>query len=358
MSGVRESARLARVFGPRRLLVQATQSCAMRFASTAAANSQAPLANHLADLESTTTFTSPAPDQQSIDEFKSAAKQSENAPKLPGNRYQYHPPKYYRGPLHPVQTPKSSDPTARDFVPGPFSFPRLKHTYDSTIAPDLLTMTYQHSPPGVAEPESQKGTLRQWDGSSPYHKNRPNRGPRGGGSSRLGILERDVDWNNIPEIEAVTINSYAPMSSQNKEYLHVARAVVQAISGAFPEVTTVKHHVVQWGVRKGDKAGAKVTLRGGAAYDFVDKLVTLVLPKIKDWPGINASTGDNSGNLAFGLEPAWMAYFPEIEFNYDMYPPKLMPGCDIFIHTTGTSDRQGRLLMQALGFPFYGKATH
>lgn len=246
-------------------------------------------------------------------------------------RYQYHPPKYYRGPLHPVQTPKSSDPTARDFVPGPFSFPRLKHTYDSTIAPDLLAMTYQHTPPGTVAPESQKGTLRQWDGSSPYHKNRPSRGPRGGGSSRLGILERNVDWNNIPEIEAVTINSYAPMSSQNKEYLHVARAVVQAISGAYPEVTTVKHHVIQWGVRKGDKAGAKVTLRGGAAYDFVDKLITLVLPKIKDWPGIKASTGDDSGNLAFGMKPAWMAYFPEIEFNYDVRPLPLLFSLGFFL---------------------------
>ncbi|KAL3957645.1 hypothetical protein ACCO45_008223 [Purpureocillium lilacinum] len=252
----------------------------------------------------------------------------------------------------------SSDPTARDFVPGPFSFPRMKHTYDSTIAPDLLTLTYTHVPPGTVPVESQKGTLREWDDSSPYHKNRPRRGPRGGGSSRLGILERKITWNNIPEIEAVTINSYAPLAADNKEYLHVARAVVQAISGAYPEVTTVKHHVIQWGVRKGDKAGAKVTLRGGAAYDFVDKLVTLVLPKIKDWPGIKATTGDDAGNLAFGMKPAWMAYFPEIEFNYDMYPAKLMPGCDIFIHTTGTSDRQGRLLMEALGFPFYGKVTH
>lgn len=69
------------------------------------------------------------------------------------SRYQYHPPKYYRGPLHPVQCPPSSDPTARDYVPGPFSLPRLKHTYDSTIAPDLMTMTYQHAPPGVVKPE-------------------------------------------------------------------------------------------------------------------------------------------------------------------------------------------------------------
>lgn len=217
-----------------------------------------------------------------------------------------------------MQAPPSSDPTARDFVPGPFSFPRMKHTYDSTVAPDLLTMTYQHTPPGTVQPESQKGSLRGWDGSSPYHKNRPRRGPRGGSSSRLGLLERDITFNNIPEIEAVTINSYAPQASDNKEYLHVARAMVQAITGSYPEVTTVKKHVVQWGVRKGDKAGAKVTLRGGAAYEFVDKLLTLVLPRIKDWPGVKASTGDRAGNLALGLKPEWILFFPEIEFNYDV----------------------------------------
>ncbi len=194
----------------------------------------------------------------------------------------------------------------------------MKHTYDSTVAPDLLTMTYQHTPPGTVAPESQKGSLRGWDGSSPYHKNRPRRGPRGGSSSRLGLLERDITWNNIPEIEAVTINSYAPLASDNKEYLHVARAMVQAITGSYPDVTTVKKHVVQWGVRKGDKAGAKTTLRGGAAYEFVDKLLTLVLPRIKDWPGVKASTGDRAGNLSLGLKPEWILFFPEIEFNYDV----------------------------------------
>lgn len=179
-------------------------------------------------------------------------------------------------------------------------------------------MTYNHKPPGVEQPVSNKGELREWDGSSPYHKNRPRRGPRGGGSSRLGILERPVEWHNIPELEAITINSYAPLAAQNKEYLHVARAVLQAISGSFPEVTKTKHGVVQWGIKKGDRTGCKVTLTGAQAYDFVDKLVTLVLPKIKDWPGIEASTGDDSGNLAFGLRPAWMAFFPEVEFNYDV----------------------------------------
>ncbi|KAI8659519.1 hypothetical protein NCS56_01169200 [Fusarium sp. Ph1] len=354
MATVREGARLASSLGRRQIPLRTVPLCARRFASTEAEKPS----SALSDLDSASSFATAPPDEAALKAFNEKEKTSSRDRKLPGNRYQYHPPKYYRGPLHPVQMPLSSDPTARDFVPGPFNFPRLKHTYDSTIAPDLMTLTYQHTAPGTEPPVSNKGNLREWDGSSPYHENRPRRGPRGGGSSRLGIIERPIAWHNIPELESVTINSFAPLGAQNKEYLHVCRAVVQAISGAFPEVTRVKHGVVQWGVRKGDKTGCKVTLRGGAAYEFLDKLITLVLPKIKDWPGINATTGDSAGNLAFGLRPAWMAYFPEIEFNYDMYPARLMPGCDIFIKTTGTSDRQGRLLLEALGLPFYGKATH
>ncbi|KAM0251485.1 hypothetical protein ACHAQJ_008153 [Trichoderma viride] len=358
MAASREGVRLARALRQKLSAHQSAPLCARGFASTRVAQNATVKAGNIADIESASSFSTPQPDKDVIKAFEESQKQDNAERRLPGNRYQYHPPKYNRGPLHPVQAPPPSDPTARDFAPGPFSFPRLKHTYDSTIAPDLMTLTYNHTPPDATPVESQKGVLRQWDGSSPYHKNRPSRGPRGGGSSRLGILERDIAWHNIPEIEAVTINSYAPLAADNKEYLHVARAVVQAISGQFPDVTTVKHNVIHWGVRKGSKAGAKTTLRGGAAYDFVDKLVTLVLPKIKDWPGIKATSGDDAGNIAFGMNPAWMSYFPEIEFNYDMYPPKLMPGCDIFIHTSATSDRQARLLMEALGFPFFGKITH
>lgn len=232
--------------------------------------------------------------------------------------------------------PPSSDPTARDFVPGPFNLPRLRHTYDSTIAPDLLALTYQHTPPGTVAPVSNKGELREWDGSSPYHKNRPRRGPRGGGSSRLGLLERDISFNNIPDIKAVTISAFAPKASENKEYLQVARSALQSITGVFPETTTMKKHVVQWRVRKGDKNGAKATLTGGAAYEFVDKLVTLVLPKIKDWPGIKASSGDSSGNIAFGIEPEWMSYFPEIENNFSVWkknpPNSFYPFTDANVH--------------------------
>ncbi|KFA76328.1 hypothetical protein S40288_02992 [Stachybotrys chartarum IBT 40288] len=329
-----------------------------RLVSTQAEKSTSSKSDDLADLDPSSSFSTPPPDSKVIEEFNNAPRLTSRERQLPGNRYQYHPPKYYRGPLHPVQMPRSSDPIARDFVPGPFNFPRMRHTYESTVAPDLLTLTYKHVPPGTPPSQSQKGHLREWDGSSPYHKNRPRRGPRGGGSSRLGLLERDIQWNNIPEIKAVSLHAYSGQAASNKEFLQVSRAVIQAITGVFPEATRVKTGVMQWGVRKGDKVGMKATLTGGAAYEFVDKLVTLVLPKIKDWPGMNASTGDGAGNLALGLKPEWMPFFPELEFNYDVYPAKMIPGCRIYIQTTATSDRQGRLLLEALGFPFHGKAKH
>ncbi|RCI08215.1 hypothetical protein L249_6306 [Ophiocordyceps polyrhachis-furcata BCC 54312] len=350
-AAARDGLRVARALG--RPCAPTITPALRRRAATAAKSSP-----DWTDLESTSSFTSPAPGPELVKEFDEANQKRWTAMenrelKLPGNRYQYHPPKFYRGPLHPIQIPKPSDSIARDFVPGPFNYPRLKHTYESTIAADLVTLNYSHVPLGTVVPKSRKGTLRSWDDSSPYFKNRPLRRPRGTSSSRQALVERKISWHNIPEIRAVTLHAFAPLSGSDKEYLHVARAVLQAISGQFPDVTSIKTNVSQWGIKKGKKGGAVVTLRGAQAYEFVDKLVTLVLPKIKDWPGIKGTSGDSSGNLGLGIEPQWMLYFPEIEYNYDMFPEPLVPGLHIIMHTSATSDRQGRLLLQALGFPFY-----
>ena len=199
------------------------------------------------------------------------------------HRYRYHPPKYYRGPLHPVQAPPSSDPVARNFVPGPFNLPRLKQTYQSTIAQDLMTLTYQHTPPGTpAKPPRIR--LREWDDSSPYMKNRPKRGPRG--HDVLLPLEPEITWRNVPEIRAVHISSYVPLAKKNVDHLVVARAVIQTITGVRPQITTVSKSVSQWHVVRGDRTGVKATLRGEAAWEFVDKVVQLVFPKIKEWKGV------------------------------------------------------------------------
>ncbi len=213
--------------------------------------------------------------------------------------------------MHPIQSPPSSDPTARDFVPGPFHHSRLRQTFHSTIASDIMTLAYTHVPPGSRPDSEPEERLRGWDGSSPYHKNRPPRGPRGG-SSRLRLREQAITFRNVPEVRAVTLAAYVPASIKDPDALVVARMVAQAITGVVPEVTAVKHNVAQWGIHKGQRAGVKVTMYGDAAYDFLDKCIHLVFPQIKDWPGVAGSTGDSSGNLAWGLRGPDVALFPEI----------------------------------------------
>lgn len=223
--------------------------------------------------------------------------------------------KYDRGPLHPIQPLPASDPVARNFEPGPFNLPRLKQTFQSTLASDIMTLAYIHQPPGTAE-AAVRQRLRSWDDSSPYHKNRPLRGPRG--DSVLRLLERDIMFRNIPEIRAVTIASFVPKATKTTSLLPSARYMMQAITGTIPTVTTVKTTVAQWNISEGKKAGYKATLYGNAAYEFVDKCVHLVFPRIKDWRGLKGTTGDSSGNLAWGFRPEDMVFFPEIEANYSV----------------------------------------
>ncbi|KAJ0167537.1 54S ribosomal protein L7, mitochondrial [Colletotrichum tanaceti] len=346
MTTLRETSRITRGICRQRSPWQLTPLVAHRCASTSAVKAE------LSDLERGSSLAAPGPDDATVQAFNTAKRTSDRPQQLPGNRYQYHPPKFDRGPLHPIQSPPSTDPTARDFVPGPFNIPRLRQTYDAAVASDLLTLTYLHKPPGTPEREVRE-RLRAWDDSSPYNKNRPLRGPRGG--SKLDLLEKNINWRRIPEIKAVSLHAFMPASAKVPGMLQVARSVIQSISGNCPEVTKTKNNVVQWKIREGDKSGVKTTMYGYQAHEFLDKLINIVLPKIKDWPGVNASTGDGNGGLAFGLKADDLAWFPELQINYDMYPAKLLPGCHIFVQTTATSNRQARLLLQSLGLPFYGK---
>jgi large subunit ribosomal protein L5 len=199
------------------------------------------------------------------------------------SRYQFHPPKYDRGPLHPVQSPPRSDPTARNFMAGPFYYPRLKQTWEHTISSDLLTLTYLHTPPGTPKKETAE-RLRKWVGDSPYFENRQLRGPRGGPNLRL--LEEPISPNNIPEIRAVHMSMFYKNGKVDSDKLHIARSVMQAISGRPARLTHIKNHVAAWGTKFGLQTGCRITIYGDQAFEFVDKLVTLVLPKIKDWAGL------------------------------------------------------------------------
>ncbi|GFF22033.1 54S ribosomal protein L7, mitochondrial [Aspergillus udagawae] len=336
---------LPRAFAPSSRL----QSICWRRNASDQASSKSPIR----DLESSSSLSASVSDDI-VKSFDPVARSRVRKTQLPRSRYQFRSPKYDRGPLHPHRPPPPSDPSSRLFVPGPFSLPRVTQTWESTISPDILTLCYVHTPPGFKPPP--KGSrLREWDDSSPYHKNRPLRGPRGGDVLRL--LRKPITFNNIPQLERITIHSYVKQAAtENSSWLHVAGMAVQAISNVRVQTFKSKASVATWGIAPGrDTVAVKAELRGEDMLHFFGKLVDVVLPRIKDWEGVKGTSGDSSGNITFGLEPENVALFPEIEVNYDMYPPKMIPGAHITIHTTARTDKDARLLLSAMGIPFYGK---
>jgi len=180
-------------------------------------------------------------------------------------------------------------------------------------------MTYVHTPPGtIKAPKADR--LRTWDDSSPYMKGRPKRGPRGPGEV-LRIQEKDIDWQNIPKIERVTVHSMIKGATDDSAYLHVAGLLLQSVTGVRPLVHRAKHSVAQFNIRESMPISLTCDIRGDQAYEFVDKVINLVLPKIKDWPGVAGSTGDSAGNLSFGFDREGVILFPEVEVNYDVRLP-------------------------------------
>ncbi|KAI0167136.1 54S ribosomal protein L7 [Hypoxylon sp. FL1284] len=326
---------------PRQLTLQ-------RCASTEAAASKP----SIPDIEQDSGLTTPIVTREDVKIIAPRKRASQRNHELPHERYRYHPPKYDRGPMHPVQPPPSSDPTARNFTPGPFNLPRLKHTFHSSVASDIMTLAYHHIPPGTPD-KPERIRLREWDDSSPYMKNRPKRGPRG--NDVLFPLEKNITWRNIPEIRAVHLAMYMPQARMNRDHIMVGRSVLQTITGVRPVVTLTKTSVAQWRIVKGDRSGVKCTIRGNQAYEFMDKVIHLVFPKIKDWKGLKGTTGDSTGNISWGFDSQAMQYFPEVEANYSLYPSKMIPGCRFTLETTAKSDRHARLLCMSLGIPFTGK---
>ena len=178
-----------------------------------------------------------------------------------------------------------------------------------------MTLSYAHVPPGFEKPPKAP-RLREWIGDSPYFKNRPLRGPRG--ASHLRLLKQPVTFRRIPYIKGITVHSMVRDALDDSAYLHVAGMVIQSITNA--RVTSHKARISQatWGLRKGKHISVTADLYGEDMYHFLSKCIDVVLPRIKDWKGIKGSSGDNSGNISFGLTPEDMALFPEIEVNYDM----------------------------------------
>lgn len=147
-----------------------------------------------------------------------------------------------------------------------------------------MTTMYVHMQPGVVKPP-RSDRLRLWDDSSPYHIGRPKRGPRGPGDV-LRLIERDITWRNIPKIEDITVHCFVKNAVDNSAYLHIAGMIIQAVTGVRAQVHKAKKSVSTWKLREGTPISVTATLQGNMAYEFLDKCIHLVFPKLKDWPGI------------------------------------------------------------------------
>src|SRR5437764_6341673 len=150
----------------------------------------------------------------------------------------------------------------------------------------------------------------------------------------------------VPRLEKIVINMGVGRATQQASLLEGAVRDLTAIAGQKPLVTKATKSIAGFKLREGNSIGCKVTLRGDRMWEFFDRLVSIAIPRIRDFRGLNPNSFDGRGNYTFGITEQLI--FPEID--YDKIDT--VRGMDITIVTTGTTDDQGRALLRALGFPF------
>ncbi len=152
----------------------------------------------------------------------------------------------------------------------------------------------------------------------------------------------------VPRLEKVVVNMGVGDSLKDGRLLDAAIEDLQTITGQKPIVTKARRSIAAFKLREGNPIGVKVTLRGNRMWEFVDRLISLALPRIRDFRGLASSAFDGHGNYTMGVTEQLI--FPEIDYDKVL----MVRGMDITIVTTATRDDEGRALLTALGFPFAG----
>ena len=162
-------------------------------------------------------------------------------------------------------------------------------------------------------------------------------------------LQQELGLSNVmevPRLEKIVVNCGVGQATQQASLLDGAVTDLSIITGQKPLVTKAKQSIAGFKLREGNAIGAKATLRGDRMWEFYDRLVSLAIPRIRDFRGMNPNSFDRRGNYTFGVTEQLI--FPEIDYdNIDT-----VRGMDITIVTSAQSDDHGRALLRALGFPF------
>ena len=152
----------------------------------------------------------------------------------------------------------------------------------------------------------------------------------------------------VPRLEKITLNMGLGEALADKKVLEAATGDMQAIAGQKPVVTRARKSVAGFKIREGYPIGAKVTLRGERMWDFLERLITIALPRVRDFRGLNPKSFDGRGNYSMGVRE--QIIFPEIDFD----KVDKVRGLDITITTSAKSNEEGHALLAAFNFPFKG----
>ena len=150
----------------------------------------------------------------------------------------------------------------------------------------------------------------------------------------------------VPKLEKIVVNMGVGEAKDNPKILEAAVSDLETITGQKAVITKAKKSVANFKIREGMSIGCKVTLRGEKMYEFLDRLVNLALPRVRDFRGVDANAFDGRGNYALGIKEQLI--FPEIE--YDKVDK--VRGMDVIIVTTAKTDEEGRELLAQFGMPF------
>ncbi len=150
----------------------------------------------------------------------------------------------------------------------------------------------------------------------------------------------------VPKLGKIVINMGVGEATQDKKRVETAATEMELIAGQKPVITKAKKSIAQFKLREGMPIGVKVTLRRERMYEFLDRLITIALPRVRDFRGLNPKSFDGRGNYALGLKEQLV--FPEI--NYDRI--EKVRGMDVIVTTTAKTDEEARELLRLFGFPF------
>ncbi len=162
-------------------------------------------------------------------------------------------------------------------------------------------------------------------------------------------MQKKFEYKNImqvPKLDKIVINMGVGEAKENAKILETAVKDLEIITGQKAVITRAKHSVANFKLREGQPIGCKVTLRGEKMYEFLDRLVNLALPRVRDFRGVNPNAFDGRGNYALGIKE--QIIFPEIE--YDKVDK--VRGMDIIFVTTANTDEEARELLTLFNMPF------